>query len=209
MRSVNDKVSNREACGNPYDDIYGTYIRLVELIPLIQIYQPTSMSPDGASHSKTALTTRNGDHYNVTVQSKATGKSFDHPLDPLSPAEVRYRASKHPHLTSAHLSLTCHLSKITTIALSIRHHIAVNTEIKAIKFITCALLPPPKKAVLAYLGIPLSPGGKPDIPVSIVRKAEVDVSQAINIVQSASTNSDLLRVKFLDVVGGCAFIIKF
>jgi primary-amine oxidase len=67
-------------------------------------------------------------------------------------------------------------SKIATIALSIRHHIAVNTELKAIKFITCTLLPPPKKAVLAYLGIPLSPGGKPDTPVPIVRKAEVDVS---------------------------------
>lgn len=75
--------------GNPHDDIYSlkAYKRLVAQIPLIQNYQPTSMSPDGASESKTALS--NGGH--VTVQSKV--KSFDHPLDPLSPTEVRYLAS--------------------------------------------------------------------------------------------------------------------
>jgi primary-amine oxidase len=47
---------------------------------------------------------------------------------------------------------------------------------KAVKFILCNLLPPPKKAVLAYLGIPLEPGAKPEEPVPITRKAEVDVS---------------------------------
>jgi primary-amine oxidase len=49
--------------------------------------------------------------------------------------------------------------------------------VKAIKFITCYLLPPPKKVVLAYLGIPLTPGGKPEAATTdIVRQAEVDVS---------------------------------
>ncbi len=43
------------------------------------------------------------------------------------------------------------------------------------KFITAYLLPPPKRAVLGYLGIPLSPGAQPEAPVPIVRKAEVDV----------------------------------
>ena len=47
---------------------------------------------------------------------------------------------------------------------------------KAVRFITCYLLPPPKKAVLAALGIPLAPGGKPEAPTEIVRKAEADVS---------------------------------
>lgn len=68
------------------------------------------------------------------------------------------------------------LPQIATVALAIRHHIAVGTDLKAIKFLTCTLLPPPKKAVLAYLAIPLTPGGKPGTPVPIVRKAEVDVS---------------------------------
>ena len=49
------------------------------------------MSPDGSSESKTAFT--NGDY--VTGQSKT--KSFDHPLDPLSPTEVRYLASNPSH----------------------------------------------------------------------------------------------------------------
>lgn len=82
--------AQEDTCGNPHDDIYSlkAYIRLLALISLIQNYPPTSMSPDGSSESKTALT--NGDH--VTVQSKA--KSFDHPLDPLSSTEVRYLASK-------------------------------------------------------------------------------------------------------------------
>ena len=130
------------------------------------------MSPDGASESNTPFT--NGDH--VTVQTKS--KSFDHPLDPLSPKEVR----SFDALIS--LALTLSSSKIATISLSIRHHIAANTDLIAIKFITCTLLPPPKKAVLAYLGIPLGPGEKPDTPVSIVRKAEVDVSQAINMLST-------------------------
>lgn len=43
------------------------------------------------------------------------------------------------------------------------------------KFILCNLLPSPKRAVLAYLGIPLEPGAKPEDPVPIIRKAEVDL----------------------------------
>lgn len=61
-------------------------------------------------------------------------------------------------------------------ALSVRQYIATQTPVKAIRFITCYLLPPPKKAVLAALGIALTPGGKPEIPTQIIRKAEADVS---------------------------------
>ena len=46
---------------------------------------------------------------------------------------------------------------------------------KAVRFITNYLLPPPKKAVLAFLGIPLLTGEPPEAPTEIVRKAEVDV----------------------------------
>ncbi|KAK0466066.1 copper amine oxidase [Desarmillaria tabescens] len=82
--------------------------------------------------------------------------AFKHPLDPLTPDEI------------------------AAVSLSVRHHIASKTDIKAVKFITTYLLPPPKKAVLAYLGIPLTPGGKPEAPTPITRKAEVDFLDVVN-----------------------------
>lgn len=60
--------------------------------------------------------------------------------------------------------------------LAVRHYTTANTPIKAVRFITCTLLPPPKKDVLAALGIPLTPGGRREAPVDIIRKAESDVS---------------------------------
>ncbi|KAG7090033.1 hypothetical protein E1B28_011653 [Marasmius oreades] len=82
--------------------------------------------------------------------------SFQHPLDPLTPDEI------------------------AEISLVIRHYIAAETKVKAIKFITCYLLPPPKRAVLSSLGIPLTPGGKPEPASTIVRKAEVDILDVVN-----------------------------
>ncbi|KAF7362373.1 Amine oxidase [Mycena venus] len=79
-----------------------------------------------------------------------------HPLDPLTPDEI------------------------TAVCLAVRKHIATETDVKAIKFITCYLVPPPKKAVLAYLGIPLAPGAKPEAPVPITRKAEADILDLVN-----------------------------
>ncbi|KAI0272227.1 copper amine oxidase [Russula aff. rugulosa BPL654] len=75
-----------------------------------------------------------------------------HPLDPLSPDEI------------------------VAVSLAVRHHLAAHTSIKAIRFITNYLLPPPKRAVLAHLGIPLATGEtvKKEDCVPIVRKAEVD-----------------------------------
>jgi primary-amine oxidase len=62
------------------------------------------------------------------------------------------------------------------ISLSVRKYTAEKTPIKAIRFITCYLLPPPKRDVLAFLGIPLAPGEKPKpFEGSIIRRAEVDV----------------------------------
>ena len=61
--------------------------------------------------------------------------------------------------------------------MSIRKHIAEKTPINAIKFITCALVPPPKRDVLAALGIPLKTGEPPAKPSEMVRKANVDVSK--------------------------------
>ncbi|KAK0461555.1 copper amine oxidase [Armillaria novae-zelandiae] len=82
--------------------------------------------------------------------------AFKHPLDPLTPDEI------------------------AAVSLSVRYHIASKTEIKAIKFITTYLLPPPKKVVLAYLGIRLTPGGQPEVPTPIIQKAEVDFLDVVN-----------------------------
>ncbi|KAK7464255.1 peroxisomal copper amine oxidase [Stygiomarasmius scandens] len=76
--------------------------------------------------------------------------SFAHPLDPLTPDEI------------------------SAVSLAVRHHVAANEAIKAVRFITCYLVPPPKRAVLAYLGIPIEPGKEPEPKVDIVRRAEVD-----------------------------------
>lgn len=70
--------------------------------------------------------------------------------------------------------------QIVAVSLAVRRHLAAHTSIKAIRFITNYLLPPPKRAVLAHLGIPLATGEtvKEEDRVPIVRKAEVDVSRA-------------------------------
>ncbi|KAG6844078.1 hypothetical protein H0H87_009960, partial [Tephrocybe sp. NHM501043] len=98
----------------------------------------------------------------TTAQSdvKKAPDVFKHPLDPLTPDEI------------------------LEASLAIRHYIAEKTDVKAIKFITLYLLPPPKKVVLAHLGIPTRPGAKPDAPTPITRQAEAD---------------------FLDVVNGCSY----
>ncbi|KIK02222.1 hypothetical protein K443DRAFT_536341 [Laccaria amethystina LaAM-08-1] len=91
-----------------------------------------------------------------TSLGKHLSKDLNHPLDPLTPNEI------------------------PAITLAVRHYIAAKTEIKATKFITCSLLPAPKRAVLAHLGISLTPGGKPEEPVPIVRKAEVDFIDVVD-----------------------------
>ncbi|KAF7784980.1 hypothetical protein Agabi119p4_1145 [Agaricus bisporus var. burnettii] len=89
------------------------------------------------------------------LNTATEGQSFKHPLDPLTPDEL------------------------TAVTRVVRLHIAEKTPIKAVKFILCNLLPPSKRAVLAYLGIPLETGAKPEEPVQIARKAEVDLLDAV------------------------------
>ncbi|CAL1702502.1 unnamed protein product [Somion occarium] len=102
----------------------------------------------------------------TSIQSttKATLPGYKHPLDPLTPDEI------------------------VAVSLTVRKYAAANTPIKAIRFITNYLLPPPKKDVLAYLGIPLSTGAKPEKASEIVRKAEVDF---IDVVTGDSYNTIL------------------
>ena len=68
------------------------------------------------------------------------------------------------------------MHQIVAVSLAVRKYTAANTPIKAVRFITTSLLAPPKKDVLAFLGIPLSTGANPEPVPVIIRKAEVDVS---------------------------------
>ncbi|KAH9895668.1 copper amine oxidase [Cubamyces lactineus] len=90
-----------------------------------------------------------------TSEHAPQGAAFKHPLDPLTPDEI------------------------VAVSHSVRRYVAEKTEVKAVRFITSYLLPPPKKAVLAYLGIPLQSGEKPEPATEIVRKAEVDFVDAV------------------------------
>lgn len=94
----------------------------------------------------------------TTVHTPVTANAtkFKHPLDPLTADEIN------------------------AVSLAIRLYTTANTPIKAVRFITCTLVPPPKKAVLAALGIPLTPGGQPEAPTPIVRKAESDFLDVVN-----------------------------
>ncbi|KAI6164518.1 copper amine oxidase [Pisolithus thermaeus] len=91
----------------------------------------------------------------------------EHPLDPLTPDEARIYPS-------------CPISLINAVTLTIRRYTAEHTDIRAVNFNNCALLPPPKRAVLAALGIPISPGGKPETPGKDIRKAVSDFFDVLN-----------------------------
>jgi primary-amine oxidase len=106
------------------------------------------------------------------VHTHTYGKALPapkHPLDPLTPDEVCSNLSRY-------LLILIQCNQLTAATYVVRQYIATKTPIKAMKFILCNLLPPPKRAVLAHLGIPLQTGIKPEDPVPIIRKAEVDVS---------------------------------
>lgn len=81
---------------------------------------------------------------------------------------------------------------------AIKQHIAKETDIKAVKFMTADLLNPPKKDVLAFLGIPITPGGKPEqAPEALPRRAEIDVRPFFLLIFT-----ELTKYQFIDVVAG-------
>ena len=76
---------------------------------------------------------------------------------------------------------------------------AANTDVKAIKFITCATANPPKRDVLAYLGIPLMTGELIQVSkTEPVRRADVDVSESLYVFFHKLRQDN----KFIDVVTG-------
>lgn len=62
---------------------------------------------------------------------------------------------------------------------TLRHYIAEHRkEIKAVKFICCNIIAPPKRDVLAYLGIPTEPGKLAEKLTNVLlRRAETDVRE--------------------------------
>ena len=64
---------------------------------------------------------------------------------------------------------------------------------KAIKFMTCSMLAPPKKDVLKYLGIPTYPGEKvpkrEDAGLMPKRRAETDVGDIMQSLQKRRTDA--------------------
>lgn len=75
------------------------------------------------------------------------------------------------------------LPQIVAASRVVQLYAAEKLSVKALRFIVCDLLPPPKKHVLAYLGIPLVAGQEPDEhPGELPRKAGVDVSTAKHVI---------------------------
>lgn len=78
-----------------------------------------------------------------------------HPLDPLSAAEIN------------------------AISLVVRKYVAAKTPVQAFLYIGAELVLPPKRDVLAHLGIRAEPGVDLKSPVDIARKADVDILDAV------------------------------
>ncbi|KAF8340462.1 copper amine oxidase [Cantharellus anzutake] len=107
--------------------------------------------------------TKNADAFdNAKESAKATARrALFHPLDELDAAEI------------------------ASISLAVREY-SIQQNVKSFKFISSGIIHPPKRDVLAWLGIPTAPGKEPAAPrpASILRRAETD---------------------FIDVVTGCVY----
>jgi primary-amine oxidase len=103
--------------------------------------------------------------------SPSSLKKHSHPLDPLDADEV---SSKPLRKRKQRLLIFRQIVAATRV---VQLYAAEKLSTKALRFILCNLLLPPKRQVLAYLGIPLATGQEPEAhPGEIPRKAEVEVS---------------------------------
>ncbi|KAG8888609.1 hypothetical protein FRB99_004096 [Tulasnella sp. 403] len=98
-----------------------------------------------------------------------------HPLDELTPDEVR---GETPTILSSHGFTEFSLSQIQIIMIgaAVKSHITwYRREIKALKFMSAGVVPPPKRDVLAFLHIPVEPGKPAETPPEyLLRRAETD-----------------------------------
>ncbi|KAG9123675.1 hypothetical protein FRC07_014312 [Ceratobasidium sp. 392] len=94
------------------------------------------------------------------------------PVIPANPPKVKNAPSAHPldPLSAA---------EITEISSVVRYYLATQTPVQAFKYIGAEPVLPPKRDVLAHLGIRSSPGAEPEPYVDIVRKADVDIIDAV------------------------------
>lgn len=95
-----------------------------------------------------------------------------HPLDALTPVEVRSRVG---HAWQLHAYMAA--GQITALSYALRTHVAEHRkDIKAVKFINCNLIAPPKRDVLATLGVRTEPGKPAERSSKVLpRRAESDV----------------------------------
>ncbi|KAF8313711.1 hypothetical protein DL93DRAFT_2058917 [Clavulina sp. PMI_390] len=97
----------------------------------------------------------------------------------------------YPYSSTSHPLDELSGEEISSISLAVRQHGATNGLVKACKFITASLVPPPKEQVLAFLGIPIAPGqAPPPAPESIPRRGEIDF---IDVVTGAAYNAVLTK----------------
>ena len=116
-----------------------------------------------------------------SVQNRSPPQTPEGTLSPIGPPRPRRCACMGPSRERRQRSLT--FPQIVAASRAAQLYAAEKLSIKALRFIVCNLLPPPKKQVLAYLGIPLAPGQGPEAhPRHLPRKAEIDVSIPANVI---------------------------
>ncbi|KAG8954280.1 hypothetical protein FRC04_000505 [Tulasnella sp. 424] len=98
------------------------------------------------------LTVESGSLPNDVVSLDKEVTVITHPLDALTPDEI------------------------SLVSLAVRQHVAAERkDVRAVKFITSNIIAPPKRDVLAFLGIPVEPGAQPEqVNGHLARRAETD-----------------------------------
>ncbi|KAJ1307241.1 hypothetical protein OPQ81_001354 [Rhizoctonia solani] len=95
------------------------------------------------------------------------------PVVPANPPQVKQVPSNHPFDPLS-------ADEIVSISAAVRQYVATQTPIKVFKYIGAEIVLPPKRDVLAHLGIRTAPGGEPDSYVEITRKADVNIIDLVS-----------------------------
>ncbi|CAE7052540.1 unnamed protein product [Rhizoctonia solani] len=95
------------------------------------------------------------------------------PVVPANPPPVKQVPSAHPFDP-------LNADEIADVSAAVRQYVATQTPIKAFKYIGAEAVLPPKRDVLAHLGIRTAPGEEPDSYVEITRKVDVDIIDVVS-----------------------------